>query len=442
VTRPGFRRFVNVADEVLLAPANDGILYFSVDGSTWDTLEVTTPKSGTFATAAVANGTIVMVGSEGRILTTPARSVVSTPPQVAASPTNQFVPMGHDVTFTAGTPALGTTYRWAKNGEPIDGATQATLVLPNVQAGNNGSYSVVLTNYAGSVTTVPATLAVDQNTARLINLSIRSRVGSGADIFTVGFVVGRSLYTNSNPAASKSLLLRGIGPALSAFGVPGAVADSRIDFFDGSTRVGTNDDWGLGTTTAATLSAAFRQVGAFDLTAGSKDAALVTQFATKAYTAQLIGVSNATGAALAELYDLDGNVTAPRLVNVSARGRVGTASDILIGGFVVSGAGQRTVLIRAIGPGLAAFGVTGALAQPTLTLIKGGQTVAINTHWTTATETAPIRIAAERVGAFPLTESVRDSALLASLESGAYTIQLSGMNGTTGVALLEIYEVP
>jgi hypothetical protein len=442
VTRANFQRFVNLDNEALLALPYDGPVFLSVDGVTWESIDVTTPMSGSFATAVIANGTIVMVGSEGRILTSPARSVVSTPPRVAASPTNQFVPVGHDVTFTAGTPAVGATYRWAKNGEPIEGATQATLVLPNVQAGHNGSYTLVLTNYAGSVTTVPATLTVDQNTARLINLSIRSRVGSGADIFTVGFVVGRSLYTNGNPAASKSILMRGIGPTLAAFGVPGAVSDSRIDFFDGSTRVGTNDDWGLGTTTAATLSAAFRQVGAFDLTAGSKDAALVTQFATKAYTAQLIGVNNATGAALAELYDLDGSVTAPRLVNVSARGRVSTTSDILIGGFVVSGAGQRAVLIRAIGPGLAAFGVTGSLAQPTLTLIKGEQTVATNTHWTTAPETAAIRTAAERVGAFPLTESIRDSALLASLESGAYTIQLSGASGTTGVALLEIYEVP
>jgi hypothetical protein len=114
----------------------------------------------------------------------------------------------------------------------------------------------------------------------------------------------------------------------------------------------------------------------------------------------------------------------------------------LIGGFVLNGAGQRTVLIRAIGPGLSAFGVGGVLAQPVVTLFNGDQTVASNRDWNTADNVVGIRAAAERVGAFALADASRDSALLATLSPGAYTIQVSGANNTTGVALLEIYEVP
>jgi hypothetical protein len=111
---------------------------------------------------------------------------------------------------------------------------------------------------------------------------------------------------------------------------------------------------------------------------------------------------------------------------------------------VVGAGAQKTVLIRAVGPGIAAapFNVSGTLSEPVVTLFVGSQRVATNVAWNSAPNAAEIRAAARAVGAFPLAESSRDSALLVTLPSGAYTIQVSGTNNTSGIALVEVYEVP
>ncbi len=102
------------------------------------------------------------------------------------------------------------------------------------------------------------------------------------------------------------------------------------------------------------------------------------------------------------------------------------------------------MLVRAVGPplGAAPFNVPGVLAQPVGTLFSGAQAVASNAAWNSATNAAAIRDTARTVGAFALTEGSRDSALLVTLSPGAYTIQVAGANATTGLALVEVYEVP
>lgn len=443
-TRPFATKPISLGTAGLIVPSrDDDRIFVSDDGDTWDPIPVVTPTTNSGLRAVATDGdAIVAVAANGRIFRARTRSATATAPRIATNPPPQFVPVGHGVSFDVGPAVAGTTYQWSKNGEAIPGATRPTLSIASAQPGDNGSYTVTLTNFSGSTASEPTPLAVDPNTARLINLSIRSRAGTGAEVFTVGFVVGRSFYTVNEPTAVKSLLLRGIGPALGGFGVPGALADPRIDFFDGATRIGANDDWGLGTTSVATLTNTFQQAGAFPLLTGSKDAALLTSFPPKAYTVQLSGTNNTTGAALAELYDLDSGITGPRLINVSARGAIAAGGEPLIGGFVVSGAGERLVLIRAIGPGLAAFGVPGALAQPALTLFRGTEVVATNTGWSAAENAIAIRAASARVGAFALAETSRDCALLATLPAGAYTIQVAGGAGASGVVLVEIYEVP
>jgi hypothetical protein len=122
---------------------------------------------------------------------------------------------------------------------------------------------------------------------------------------------------------------------------------------------------------------------------------------------------------------------------------VGTGAGIIIPGFVISGSGTEQILVRADGPGLTQFGVTGALAQPSLSVFdNSGTAIATNTEW--GTNKNPIQIASvsSQVGAFPLASASADSALVITLPSGAYTMQISGVNGTTGVALAELYEVP
>jgi hypothetical protein len=131
-----------------------------------------------------------------------------------------------------------------------------------------------------------------------------------------------------------------------------------------------------------------------------------------------------------------------RLVNISTRAQVGTGGNILIAGFVVAGSGTETLLIRADGPALAQFGVAGVLANPTLSLFNGsGAVLASNTGWGTGNFQAQLANAAISVGAFALQAGSADSALIASLPAGAYTVQVSGVNNSTGIALAEIYEL-
>jgi hypothetical protein len=131
--------------------------------------------------------------------------------------------------------------------------------------------------------------------ASLINVSARMEVTSGDGVLIAGFVIGGS--------APKTVLIRGDGPALSAYGVPGVLADPEITVFSGSTKLASNAGWGTGTSTAAQLSAAFAEVGAFPLAAGSKDSALLITLQPGAYTVEVTSVSNSTGVALVEVYD-------------------------------------------------------------------------------------------------------------------------------------------
>ncbi len=137
-------------------------------------------------------------------------------------------------------------------------------------------------------------------------------------------------------------------------------------------------------------------------------------------------------------------VTPPgQLINISTRGNVTSGSGLLIGGFVISGSANEQVLIRAIGPTLSEFSVSGALAQPVLTVFNSsGTQIATNTGWSTNSNAAQISAAFTSTGAFVLPVSSADSAVLLSLAPGAYTVQVSGLNGTAGNALVEVYEVP
>jgi hypothetical protein len=129
-------------------------------------------------------------------------------------------------------------------------------------------------------------------------------------------------------------------------------------------------------------------------------------------------------------------------VNVSTRGRVATTDDALIAGFVVGGTAQRTILARAVGPSLKAFGVADALARPVLTLYRGNVVLASNDDWT-FTDAARLFAAFDRVGAFRLLGGANpDAALMISLPPGAYTLQATGLGGATGSVLLEAYDVP
>lgn len=286
--------------------------------------------------------------------------------------------------------------------------------------------------YSSNAVVTPPPAASD---SRLINLSVRTQAGSGNQTLIVGFVV-------AGTSGSMPVLIRGTGPALQAFGVDGVLPDPILTVYRGDgTIAAQNDNWG---SNAAQVTAAGTAVGAFQLSnAASADAALTTTHGAGAYSAQVTGGGGSTGIALAEVYDTtpSGSYTAtmPRLTNVSARTQVGTGSGVLIVGFVVAGATPQKILVRGIGRGLEKFGVTGVLANPQLTLFASGGTVlATNTGWSSDPSLAPIFT---QVGAFGLDAGSTDTALVATLQPGGYTVQISGANGSTGVALAEVYEV-
>jgi len=255
-------------------------------------------------------------------------------------------------------------------------------------------------------------------------------VGSGTSSLTVGFAI--------NGSGSKQLLIRADGPTLASFGISGVLSNPQLNLVNSSGVVVDSDTaWGG----SATLANIFASVGAFALPATSADSALdVSLAAGTTDTVEVSGVNGASGIALAELYDVDGGNPPTRLINVSARAQSGTGNNVLVAGFVIGGTGTDTLLIRGIGPGLTQFGVTGVLASPQVTIFDAsGNSIGFNSGWGGGSTLAS---AFTQVGAFALPANSADSAMLVTLPAGSYTVQVAGANGSTGVALVEVYEVP
>ena len=353
-------------------------------------------------------------------------------PTITAQPAAQAVTPGGSASFTV--TATGTqpfTYQWRKDGAAIAGATNRTLTLASVTSSAAGAYAVVVTNAQGTATSssAPLTITDGGNPGRLVNMSIRTVAGSGDDTLIVGVGLG-----GAGTTGSKAVLIRAVGPTLGAFGVGGALADTEMTVYRGETVVARNDDWGGGFN--------FGSVGAFDfLGAPPKDSAIYNPaLASGSYSVQILGKGGATGVALAEIYDASSGAfsrTAPRLVNVSARTQVGEGDNILIAGFAIGGTTPVRLLIRAVGPTLGAFGVGGVLADPKLEVLSGSTKIAENDNWLAA-DAATF----STVGAFNLTARSLDAALVTFLAPGTYTAQVTGVRATTGVALVEIYELP
>jgi hypothetical protein len=337
----------------------------------------------------------------------------------------------------------------------IDAANQVDrnyygLVVGNNTAGEGPIFQLValpggqllVSGYFSAINSVPraflARLTPDMHYAatRLASLSVRANAGSSDQTLIVGISVSGS--------GQKTMLVRGVGPGLVAYGVSGTLADPQLTLFNGSMVALTNDNWsdGTGGPGIATVTA---QVQDFPLTPGSKDAAAVATLAGGLYTVHITG-HGGTGVALAEAYDADpapADFNAARVVSFSARTQAGATDQTLIAGFAVGGPDTKRVLIRAIGPGLTAYGVSGVLADPVLTLYQGNTVIATNDDWySDPSARAPLQTAAQQTGAFALDASSNDSALLVTLPPGIYTAQVSGKNGTTGVALIEVYDVP
>jgi hypothetical protein len=371
-------------------------------------------------------------------------------PVFTMQPASQTIAVGAAAVFFASSNA---GYQWMLNGSPLtDGAAVSgsggpRLVVTGATAASAGTYTCVTTNASGSTTSNPATLAVvsTANPGRLVNLSARAEVGTGGNIEFGGFAIGPSGTPGTQP-----VLIRASGPAIAAapFDVPGTLPDPQLQLFNSAGTAipaDLNDGWAGSPAISATAAA----VGAFAWnTPTSHDAALDLSLASGTYTAQVAGQGGDTGDALVEVYDATPAGTyapsKPRLVNLSARVDVGTGANSLFAGFVIGGSTSVTVLIRASGPAISAapFNVPGTLADPQLTLQNPatGAVIASNAGWG---GDPVIASTAASVGAFAWNvPTSHDSALLITLPPGSYTAAAAGTAGDSGVALVEVYEVP
>lgn len=249
----------------------------------------------------------------------------------------------------------------------------------------------------------------------LLNISTRMNVLAGDNA-----MIGGTIVTGSQ---GKAVIVRGVGPSL---GIPGALADPVVEIHGSSGELlASNDNWREGFYAA--------QVANTLPPANDLESALWAVLAPGAYTFVLRGKGDTTGIALFEAYDLD-QTTDCKLANISTRGFVGTDDNVLVGGIIIGGGfpgSPVTILLRALGPSIP---VAGALADPTLELHDGnGTMIAFNDNWRTN------QVAIESTGIPPTNDS--ESALLEILFAGNYTAIVRGVNGATGVALVEAYKL-
>ncbi|HVU35562.1 MAG TPA: glycosyl hydrolase family 28 protein [Opitutaceae bacterium] len=384
---------------------------------------------------------------------------------ITGQPQSHTVAPGAAVSFSvtaagsSGISSTAPTYEWLFNGAPvadgtladgttISGATTATLTLGNVHAADAGAYAARVSNALDTYDATATTLLAGNTAASatsaaaqldivtpppsvLGNLSVRAGAGTGDQTLTVGFIVS---------GYGKPVLIRAVGPGLKDYQVTDFLPDPQLTVYRDSTVIGANDNWGTAAANPAVASMA-QSVGAFKLTDGSLDSALVTTLDNGGYTAQVTGSGG--GIVLAEIYDGTPGVGA-RLINLSVRGNAGTDADALFAGFVIEGSAPKTVLIRGIGPTLKNFNVSGTLLDPQLTVIRTRDSaqIATNDDWGSKATSPDLANGMDAVGAFALPDGSKDAALLLTLPPDAYTAEVSGVGGTSGVALIEVYDVP
>ncbi|HEY3658877.1 MAG TPA: hypothetical protein VGL34_28215 [Steroidobacteraceae bacterium] len=247
-------------------------------------------------------------------------------------------------------------------------------------------------------------------------------------------------------SASKEVVIRAIGPSLSAFGVANALANPKLEIHDGTgALIASNDNWQMTQIGGIITSDQVAGIEVSQLApTQAKESAIIATLQPGSYTAIVSGANDTTGVALVEAYDVSTGQSPSLLGNLSTRCLVETGDNVMIGGFIVQGSAPKEVVVRAIGPSLSAFGVANALANPKLEIHDGtGALIASNDNWQ-VTQIGGI-IASNQVdsiGASQLAPTqANESAIVATLPPGNYTAVVSGVNSTTGVALVEVYDL-
>jgi hypothetical protein len=242
-------------------------------------------------------------------------------------------------------------------------------------------------------------------------------------------MIGGFIITGNNP---KRVIVRDLGPSLQARHVSQPLLDPMLELHgsDGALIV-TNDNWRDLQETAIENSTL---APTDDL-----EAAIIATLQPGAYTAIVSGKNSSSGTALVEVYDLDAQPAASRLGNLSTRGFVNVGDGVMIGGFILGGGtANADIVVRGLGPSITASGVSDVLADPTLELRDGNGALLIeNDNWADD----PIS-AAQLISHNLAPKDSRESGIFTSLPPGNFTAIVAGKNGTTGLGLVEIYNIP
>jgi uncharacterized repeat protein (TIGR01451 family) len=356
------------------------------------------------------------------------------------------IPAGTTYVAGSGSPAptsiAGGVLTW--NLPPLaPGAT--TTITFRVAVTVDGSYSnTARLGFAGvtvqNLSSSPAVTVRDTGTStsderQMVNISSRAEVGTGDNVTIAGFIIlsepSGGSSTSGTPTTTKKVLLRGLGPSLTASGIIGTLQDPVLDLYDGNgALIESNDEW-------ATSPAAAEMITLGVAPSDPHESAILrTLNADAIYTAILSGKNNTTGVGLVEAYDMEATSNT-HLINISARAFVNTGDHVLIGGMIVNGGDTSAdIVVRALGPSLASHGIASALVDPVLELYdENGQLLATNDNWMDSPRKDDI-IAS---GLAPGDE--HESALYIAPVPGNYTGIVHGASNGTGVALIEMYRL-
>ncbi len=301
-------------------------------GSSWaDVTDDATFSGSTTGTLAIAAVTKPMSGhrfhavatnASGAATSAAATLTVLEPPAIAQQPVDATAAAGGGAELSVAATGSGPfVYQWRLDGVDIPGANADTLSIPCAQLFHAGTYTVAVSNADGTTVSASATITVEPaplSDARPLNLSTRALCQTGDNVLIPGFVI--------SGAGTKRMLVRAVGPTLAEHGITDPLPDPVM---------------------SAEIVSASEELGAFELLAGSNDAALLLDLSPGQFTVVANDKAGATGVAIVELYDADQQATDSRLINISNRGFVGAGDSIMIPGFVVSEEGSRTFLIRA-----------------------------------------------------------------------------------------------
>ena len=408
-----------------IMPGGNGPLTATTNSGAAVTLTGNTPGTCTVAgstVTGVANGTCTITANAGATGNFAAASpsvlsfAIGQTQTITFNSPGNFLAVGSSLPLSA-TASSGLTVTFSSltpgtcsvAGSTVTGNTVGTCTVAANQAGN-GTFAA-----AQQVTRQLQTVAA-ANIPRLANISTRMQVLTGQNVLIGGLIIG-----GNQP---KTVVVRARGPSLLPAGITNFLANPVLQLFSGATQIDANDNWQQHGNQATLLASGFAPADPFE-------AAIYTTLAPGAYTGIVTGAGGGTGVGIIEVFEV--NLPEVPLINIATRGQVLTGNDVMIAGFIIQGSQPQTVVVRARGPSLAAAGVVGPLANPRLQLFSGQTEIGNNDDWQTAGNAATL----QAMGFAPADNL--ESAILVTLNPGAYTAIVTGVGGTTGVAIVEVF---